>query len=200
MVYQRTRKPDSAFPPVPAIISGIIAFALIVAMGIIKPSEEAAVYTALTPLVFAKLTAGGAIAAIAMIIPGLSGSFLLLVIGLYRTIVQAVSDLNALLILPVAVGAIIGVLAGAALVRSLLAKAPRETYGAALGLIVGSILVLFPGGLGEGIAIVFSVISALVGFAISFILGNTPNFFTQRRRGAEEREERKEEREKKKEE
>jgi putative membrane protein len=90
---------------------------------------------------------------------------------MYRTIVQAVSDLNVLLIIPVALGAIIGILAGAAFVRSLLAKAPRETYGAALGLIVGSLLVLYPGGLGEGVTIIFSIISALVGFAISFILG-----------------------------
>jgi putative membrane protein len=171
LIYQRVRKPDSGLPSVPAVISGILALALIVVMSVLKPSEDASLYTVLTPLVFAKLAAGGALAAVAMIIPGISGSFLLLVAGLYRTIVQAVSDLNVLLIIPVAVGAIIGVLAGAAFVRSLLAKVPRETYGTALGLITGYLLVLYPGGLGEGVTIIFSIISGLVGFAISFILG-----------------------------
>jgi putative membrane protein len=170
LVYRRVQKPDSALPSLPAVISGVLALTLIVVINVLKPSEEEA-YTVLTPLVFGKLAAGGALAAIALIIPGISGSFLLLVIGLYRTIVQAVSDLNVLLIIPVALGAIIGILAGAAFVRSLLAKAPRETYGAALGLIAGSLLILYPGGLGEGVTIIFSVISVLVGFAISFILG-----------------------------
>jgi putative membrane protein len=95
--------------------------------------------------------------------------------------------LNVLIIIPVALGAIIGILVGAAFVRSLLAKAPRETYGAALGLIVGSLLVLYPGGLGEGVTIIFSVISALVGFSISFILGGREGF--SRRHGGEHREE-----------
>jgi putative membrane protein len=188
LVYRRVRKPDSALPSLPAVISGVLALSLIVVISVLKPSEEEA-YTVLTPLVFGKLTAGGALAAIAMIIPGISGSFLLLAIGLYRTIVQAVSDLNILLIIPVALGAIIGVLAGAAFVRSLLAKAPRETYGAALGLIAGSLLILYPSGLGEGVTIIFSVISALVGFAISFILGKTPKSITQRHKGTEEEKE-----------
>jgi putative membrane protein len=197
LVYSRVRKPDSAFPALPAAISGILALVLIVIISVLTPSEDEALYTALTPLVFGKLAAGGALAAIAMIIPGISGSFLLLVIGMYRTIVQAVSDLNILLIVPAAVGAIIGVLAGAAFVRSLLAKVPRETYGAALGIIVGSLLILYPGGLGEGVTIIFSIISVLVGFAISFILGSNPKGITQRHRGTEntEEEERKEKRE-----
>ena len=176
MVYRNVRRPDvrgseSAIPAFSSIVSGVIALAIMVVMAVFKPAEESSYYTVLTPQLFGILAAGGMLAAIAMIIPGISGSFLLLVIGLYRTIVQAVSDINLSLILPVALGALIGVLAGAALVRFLLKKAPKETYGAVLGLVAGSVLVLYPGGLGSGATVLFSVLSMITGAAVSFILG-----------------------------
>ena len=170
MVYSRARRPGSVFPALSSIICGFFALALMIALAILKPGEEEA-YTVLTPAVFGILTMGGTLAAIGMIVPGMSGSFLLLVMGLYRTILQAVSDFNIPLIIPVALGAVIGLLAGAAFVRFLLKKVPKETYGAVLGLIVGSVIVLVPGGFGSGITILFSVLSMLIGGAISFVLG-----------------------------
>jgi putative membrane protein len=171
MVYRRTLSPGSALPSFPVIICAILAFALMVVMAILRPAGETDMYTVLTLPLFGLLTAGGALAAAAMIIPGISGSFLLLVIGQYRTIVQAVSDFNVSLIVPVALGAILGLLIGAAFIRFLLTKAPRETYGAVLGLVVGSIIVLYPGGLGDGPTIIFSVVTLFAGSAISFISG-----------------------------
>ena len=170
-IYPRMLKPDSGKPAPAVIICCILALAVMVVMTILKPAEGPAVYTVLTPKLFGILVAAGTLAATAMIIPGISGSFLLLVIGLYRTIIQAVSDLNLPLMIPVALGTIVGLLAGAALVRLLLAKAPRETYGAVLGLVAGSILVLFPGGLGSGAVIIVSIVCVLAGCAISFFSG-----------------------------
>ena len=171
LVYSRVRQPGSSFPSLPAALCGIIALALMALMAIVRPIEEAVPHTVLTPPLFGILLAGGALAAIALIIPGTSGSFLLLVIGLYRTVVQAVSELNISIIMPVALGTVAGVLAGAALVRYLLAKAPRETYGAVLGLVAGSLIVLYPGGFGSGTAVLFSMLAALAGFAVSFAFG-----------------------------
>ena len=171
VVYRKVRRPESAFPAVPSIIFCVIALALMAAMAVLKPAEDAVSYADLTPQVFAILLGGGALAALAMIVPGISGSFLLLVIGLYRTIVQAVSDLNIPLVVPVALGAVVGIFAGAAFVRFLLAKAPRETYGAVLGLVAGSVFVLFPGGLGSGSTTIISLLCLASGCAISFLLG-----------------------------
>jgi putative membrane protein len=106
-----------------------------------------------------------------MIIPGISGAFLLLVLGLYVTVIKAVSDFNIPLLFPVALGAVIGLILGAALVRYLLAKAPRQTYGAVLGLVAGSIIILYPGGMGSGSTIAISALSLLAGAALSFISG-----------------------------
>jgi len=170
-IYRRMLQSDTLKPALPVIICGILALAVMVVMTILKPAEGAAAYTVLTPPLFGILAAAGMLAATAMIIPGISGSFLLLVIGLYRTIIQAVSDLNIPLLIPVALGTIIGLLVGAAIVRFLLAKAPRETYGAVLGLVAGSILVLFPGGLGNGALMIISIACLLAGGTISFFSG-----------------------------
>ena len=171
MVYRRACRSGSPFPSLPSAICAIVAFLLMVLMVLARPSPQALPHTALTPEVLGTLAAGGALAGLAMIIPGTSGSFVLLVIGLYRTAVQAVADLNIPLIVPLAAGAVFGLFAGAALVRYLLAKAPRVTYGTVLGLVAGSLIVLFPGGLGSGIGAAVSLAVAFAGFFVSYAAG-----------------------------
>jgi len=171
LIYSRTRKPSSALPSLPTVICAVLALAVMIVMGEFRPDDGAAVYGELTLPLLGMLVLAGALAAIAMIIPGISGAFLLLVIGLYRTVFQAVSDLNIVLLVPFALGAGAGLLIGAAFVRFLLSTAPRETYGAVFGLVAGSIILLFPGGFGEGVMISFSATSLLAGGLISFFLG-----------------------------
>ena len=171
LIYSRVRNEHSSLPSLSSVICCVLAVGVMVFMAIIKPEEGAAVYTEPALSLIGFLFLAGALAATAMIIPGISGSFLLLVIGLYPTVLRSVSDLNFPLMLPVITGAGIGLLLSAAFVRFLLKKAPRETYGAVLGLVAGSILVLFPGGFGEGAGIVISVLCLSCGFALSFIFG-----------------------------
>ena len=172
MIYRRVRRPSSSLPPLSGAICGFLALGVMVAMALLKPAEETVPYTVLTPALFGMLFAAGALAAAAMIIPGISGSFLLLATGLYRTVVQGVSDLNIPLLVPVALGVGIGLLSGAALVRFLMAKAPQQTYAAVLGLVAGSVIVLYPGGLGNRGAVMFSMISLVAGGALSFVSSN----------------------------
>jgi len=157
-------------PSLSVVICCIIAIFVMVLMAVIKPEEGTAVYTEATPLVMALLALAGALAAIAMIIPGISGAFLLLVTGLYRTVLQAVSDANIPLLIPVIIGAAAGLLASAAFVRFLLLKVPRQTYGTVLGLVAGSVFVLYPGGIGEGAGIIISILCLIVGFILSFLM------------------------------
>ena len=179
-VYSRTlNKEVSAnaqgirLPPLSSIICAIISFGLMVLMSMLKPEEGLHVYTELTLPLFGLLMLVGALGAVAMIVPGISGAFVLLVIGFYRTILQAVSEFNIPLLIPVVLGACFGLLAGAALVRLLLAKVPEITYGAVLGLVIGSVFILYPDGFGEGIGIIASIVCLLAGFAISFVMGYT---------------------------
>jgi len=171
LVYSRARETSSKLPSLPSLICAVSAFAFMVVMAIIKPEEGAALFTELTPTAFGLLALSGALGALAMIIPGISGAFLLLVIGMYRTVLQAVSDLNIPLILPVILGAGLGLMLGAAFVRFLLARAPKQTYGAVLGFVAGSVIVLYPvGGFGEGSGIVISLLTFATGFVFSFLM------------------------------
>ena len=61
-------------------------------------STSTVIYTELTGSLFFLLLVSGALGAIAMIIPGISGSFLLLAIGTYATVIGSVSDFNIPLI------------------------------------------------------------------------------------------------------
>lgn len=127
-----------------------------------------------------KLCVSTALAAAAMIIPGISGSFLMLIFGTYNTVIRAVADLNFVLLLPVALGACAGLLGGAALIRLLLRKFCAQTYGAILGLVAGSLFVMFPGIPTTGAALfsadrllgtVLSIVLCIAGFAAAYLSG-----------------------------
>jgi len=132
-----------------------------------EPTSQTIVQTLPTFFLYAKLFAGTALAAAAAIIPGISGSFLLLILGIYNTVIQAVSDFNIPLLLLITAGAAAGLLGGATFIRFLLAKAPSYTYSGVLGLTVGALAVLYPG-FPAGAEAVFSVLLCIAGFAAAF--------------------------------
>lgn len=162
---------DARKIPVSAIVCGVLALAVMAIMTYANVAESGApIQTELTPLLAVKLFIGLACATIAMIIPGISGSFLMLVVGIYSTVIAAISDLNIPLLIPAVIGGVIGLLGGAKLVRFLMAKVPAQTYGAIMGLVLGSILVIFPG-FGGFATVATSLLAAAVGFVVSFFAG-----------------------------
>jgi putative membrane protein len=138
--------------------------------GAAPAASEAADFSARQAAVF---FASGALGAIAMIIPGISGSFFLVVIGTYAAVIAAVSTLNIPLIIPLGLGVAFGLLCGAALIRVLLKKAPFATYGAIFGLVAGSLAVIFPGA-------AFGSAAAALGAAVCFAAGASLSFFASR--------------------
>ena len=162
---------DARKIPVSAIVCGVLALAVMAIMTYANVAESGApIQTELTPLLAVKLFIGLACATIAMIIPGISGSFLMLVVGIYSTVIAAISDFNIPLLIPAVIGGVIGLLGGAKLVRFLMAKVPAQTYGAIMGLVLGSILVIFPG-FGGFATLATSLLAAAVGFVVSFFAG-----------------------------
>ncbi len=158
--------------PLSAIVCGVVALAVMAVMTYLEVSESGApIQTELTPALVVRLVVGLAFATIAMIIPGISGSFLMLVVGVYSTVIAAISDLNIPLLVPAVIGGVIGLLGGAKLVRLLMAKVPAQTYGAILGLVLGSILVIFPGFGGGMMVLATSLGCAALGFVVSFFAG-----------------------------
>lgn len=87
---------------------------------------------------------GGAIAITAMILPGISGSFLLLLMGLYTQVLGAVADRNVAVILVFALGCATGLALSASTLRWLLYRYHDLVLAAMIGLMVGSIRILWP--------------------------------------------------------
>ena len=84
------------------------------------------------------------IAAVAMILPGLSGSMVLLMLGVYPLALGAVKDLNIPVILILCVGAGLGLVIGSRIIKILLNKFHQGTYCVILGLVIGSVYAIFP--------------------------------------------------------
>ena len=94
----------------------------------------------------------GALAASSMILPGVSGSYLLLIFGLYDLVIGSLS-INALredpaaslsVIAPVALGAVLGIGLLSNVLKVLLARWSAASHGALLGLLLGAVLGLWP--------------------------------------------------------
>lgn len=88
--------------------------------------------------------AAAAVAICALVLPGVSGSFLLLSLGLYEPTIQAVNDRDLLYIGAFAVGAIVGLGAFVTLLKWLLEHRAGITLAILTGLMLGSLRALWP--------------------------------------------------------
>ena len=86
----------------------------------------------------------GAIAISAMILPGISGSFLLLLMGGYIAILNAVSSRNIPVLFVFALGCVVGIALFSRLINFLLKKWHDLTMGFLVGLVVGSLWMIWP--------------------------------------------------------
>lgn len=149
----------------------VISFVLLAIMGIMGEAE--ATKTIISDLSFKtiiSLLVAGFIAAATMILPGVSGSFVLIMIGMYYPIVNAVKDFNIPVLMVVAVGVLLGFVTMTKIIETLFKRYPQTAYFIILGLILGSVFGVYQG-LGSGIMIVVSIIAFIVGLSISYLLG-----------------------------
>jgi putative membrane protein len=86
----------------------------------------------------------GMIAIVAMILPGISGSFILLMLGMYQNVLDAVNTRDLPVILVFLVGAVIGLAAFSTLLNAMLRDHHDTMMAALIGLMSGSLRVLWP--------------------------------------------------------
>lgn len=87
----------------------------------------------------------GIVAVCSMILPGLSGSFILILLGNYQLVmIDAVSELNLTILIPVGIGAIIGLLAFSHLLSWIFKSYKDQTISVLTGFMLGSLLILWP--------------------------------------------------------
>ncbi len=87
----------------------------------------------------------GVFSSVACVLPGISLSYTWLIWGVYDQIMLAFKALNLNVLMPLAIGLLIGIFLTARFLEKMLNKYPEPTYLIILGFIIGSIISVFPG-------------------------------------------------------
>lgn len=111
----------------------------------------------------------GFVAAVALVLPGISVSYLLLMMGLYDTTMQAISQLQFSFLIPLGIGLILGVLLTTKVLEKAMTRYPQATYLIILGFVFGSIAEIFPG-IPQWPEILLCIVTLAAGFFIIQLL------------------------------
>jgi len=122
-----------------AVVSVAAGLAVMIAVALVRESAAVPQNTVVDVV-------AGMVAAITMVLPGISGSYMLLIMNQYERVVGAVDDLNLAIIIPVGIGAVAGVVLLSNALKLLLHRYERPTIGVLLGLLLGSVIGLWPFG------------------------------------------------------
>ncbi|KAF47791.1 DUF368 domain-containing protein [Staphylococcus aureus] len=119
----------------------------------------------------------GMCASSAMLLPGISGSFMLLVFGVYGTVMLAISEFVKLnfaglpILLAVGFGVLAGFIISSKIIQYFLTHHKLMTFALIIGFVVGSLFAVFPG-LPTNIVMWFvSLVVFIIGFIVSLTLG-----------------------------
>ncbi|CAC6544840.1 membrane protein [Staphylococcus aureus] len=119
----------------------------------------------------------GMCASSAMLLPGISGSFMLLVFGVYGTVMLAISEVVKLnfaglpILLAVGFGVLAGFIISSKIIQYFLTHHKLMTFALIIGFVVGSLFAVFPG-LPTNIVMWFvSLVVFIIGFIVSLTLG-----------------------------
>ena len=158
---------------VPLLIAGAVVVGLAVLQNSMGDAEQAAESVAgFDILMTIKLVVFAFIAAVAMIIPGVSGSFVMMLLGVYQTVISAIqfNALNFYVIIPVVVGVVLGVILGAKIISTLMKKFKLMAYSAIMGLVIGSVYAILPNGFGFNLQTGYGFVCLLFGVLTSILV------------------------------
>lgn len=148
----------------------IIALVVVVVMGIMREPSTAGA----TPSMFMYFISGF-IAAATMILPGVSGSFMLLLLGMYKPVLEGIKAFDMGVILPVGFGIVAGFVIMTKLIETMFKKYPQTAYCIILGLVIGSVVGIYneiPGGFVFNMSGIIAIVTFIIGLAISLFMGS----------------------------
>lgn len=121
---------------------------------------------------------GGIVIAVALVLPGISVSQMLLVLGVYEKLTAAVDALDIATLFsfaPLVIGTVGGILLTTNLIERAMKKAPTATYLIVFGFILGSLPELFPAQMLTGWNLLFAPLLAILGFFAVFAISKKEN-------------------------
>ena len=164
MIVKKTEKKIT----IPNVICSVIGAAILLSLSFLGSGKDAVITTNL--MGYLKLFGVGIVAAGSMIIPGVSGSAILIILGYYAPLLAIISDTmhfnnlgtNILIILVFGIGMLIGIFGMSKLMEYLLDKHKIKTYFAIVGFVFASIVNI--------IILIFGYKFKLLEFIIGMIL------------------------------
>lgn len=104
---------------------------------------------------------------IGIVVPGVSSSVILMILGIYNTYITSVASMNLPILLPLGIGIVIGSIIFLKVIQYLLNHFYTQTFYSIIGFVIGSTLILYPGfsfnleGLISALLFIFSFIISL---------------------------------------
>ena len=160
-----------------------ITFGIVLLFAFLKSGDFVVDLNTLTPIGHIVLVIVGMISAATMVIPGISGSFVLMLLGYYEPIVNTIKDItnfdllghNLFILIPFGIGIVVGIVLVAKLIEYLLQKYPVKTYYGVLGFVLASLIAIIKPVLlvNPGIVeVILSVILVIIGGIVAYKLGD----------------------------
>ena len=166
----------------------LAAFAIVIAMALIGESSGVAADVSFSIVNVVKLLGVGVIAAATMVIPGVSGSMMLMLLGYYDVILATINDaIDALLafdmreifrvvgiLAPFGIGVLVGIFVIAKIIEFIFSRAEIHAYYAIIGLIIASpiaILLQTDWSKFSLVTMVISVVTFVAGWFVASKLG-----------------------------
>lgn len=185
IIYKKVKGNTITFS---SILAFAIFFVLVVGFALLGEGVDKTAAVSINFVTIIKLFLAGVVAAATMVIPGISGSMVMMLLGYYNTIIDTINGLlNALaardvtgilaccaVLIPFGIGVVVGIVAVAKLIDYIFRKFSQIAYWAIIGLIVASpfaIIIMMDVASVGVIEIVTGVVMLAVGFFISLKLG-----------------------------
>lgn len=163
------------------ILLMLITFSIVVLFTFMDSGNKVISFANMDIYKYITLFIVGIIAAATMVIPGISGSFVLMLLGYYEPIINTIKDFthlnniasNLAILIPFGIGVLVGIVLIAKLIEYLLAKHEVPTYFMIIGFILASIIsIIVEAGLTTNITFIVSgIILFMLGFVIAYKLG-----------------------------
>ena len=152
----------------------LLGVSLVLGVYLFKGSSEVTFSNGFNLVQSIKLIIVGIVAAATLVIPGISGSFMLMILGYYKPILGVITDTikfnnlgdNILILIPFGIGVLLGIVGIAKLIEYLLKNHETKTYYAIIGFLIASIIEIFASLFSYQASIIQVIISAIL-----FILG-----------------------------
>ncbi|MGM8366210.1 DUF368 domain-containing protein [Virgibacillus sp. W0181] len=153
------------------IVLLFIGIILIGSLVFFKDPNHGAGITDRTVSTYILLFFSGVAASAAMILPGVSGSLVLLIIGVYSTVTQAISNLEFSVIIVTGLGILFGIIFMSKLIHYFFKHFRVAVFALIIGSVTGSVIVIFPGWPMDFFLLLLSITTFAVGLLVAYILG-----------------------------